>query len=160
MHNLKRLLCLLSLLIACPAFGTDLRSAGIKGATTSTPCAGCIGERVNFSETIVTVSAGSAWMANSTPIGTLSAGIWLIYPYTKLGTVNQMYAITISTSSTGGSGQIGEGAQLLGTTTASVTASLPAVYYVATGSTPIYAQGYCFASASTVNVGGFAIRIY
>lgn len=123
--------------------------------------AGKVGELKNFTLRTVAITNAGTWYANSSELTTLTAGVWLIYIAAAGGNSTYAYAAQVATSVTGGAGALLTQNVAVPPIAAGIGAASSApIVYVATSSTPIYAQGYCQSGGSTgINISGQAIRI-
>ena len=135
---------------------------GIKGRTDGAAVtAGYVGESIIFSQQVVTVSSVATYYSNSTPVVTLTPGIWLIMPKCYLGVAATTMALAVSTSSTPGVGILGEALQANGDASNRLLIPGNAFVYTATTTTPLYGQAYCYGPVlfASSDVLGVAIRI-
>jgi len=138
-----------------PALGLPGRTDGVAVA------AGYVGERINFSRQTVTVSSAATSYSNSTPVATLTPGIWLIMPRYYLGVAATTMSLSVSTSSTPGVGNLSDALQANGDAANRLFLPGNAFVYTATTTTPLYGQSYCYGPVlfASSDVDGVAIRI-
>lgn len=131
--------------------------------------AGYIGEKLDFTTRGVTCTNAGAWYANTSPLTTLTPGIWLVHGYYSpaipTATADVAYAMISTNNSNDGTGNISissTGTYSVAATSISnnSVAAMIAGYVIATGNTPIYAKAFNEDRAGLVTqVIGFAIRI-
>ena len=123
--------------------------------------AGYVGESIIFSRKTVTVSSAATFYSNSTPVATLTPGIWLIMPKYYLGAAATTFYLILSTSSTPGVGTLSDALQANGDASNRLFLPGNAFVYTATTTTPLYGQAYCYGPVlfASSDVDGVAIRI-
>lgn len=141
--------------------------ASAKGVTDgSSPCAGCVGEIVNFAERSATTVTPGNYKAATTALTTLPPGYWTLYPYMYVvGKASLTYALSfISTNSaddsTGGTpfGDSGVRVYVGADTTAGITVPMKFGAISVSVATPIYAKVQTHGTTQQVYVGGWAVR--
>jgi len=135
---------------------------GIKGRTDGAAVtAGYVGESINFTRQTVTVSSTVTYYSNSTPVVTLTPGIWLIMPRYYLGVAATTFGLLLSTSSTPGVGALSDALQANGDASNRLFIPGNAFVYTATTTTPLYGSSYCYGPVlfASSDVDGVAIRI-
>jgi len=146
------------------AVGYPVGARNVIGDTTGTAVpAGYVGEKITFTTTSVTGGSGS-WVANSTSMGSLTTGVWLVCMTGEpapASACNHARWLMSTNSTNDGTGSI----ITCGTTYAANAnaANQPMVFmqavYVAAATTPLYAKGFGEDATVVINVSGYAVRI-
>ena len=146
------------------AVGFPVGARNVIGDTTGTAVpTSYIGERITFTTTSVTGGSGS-WVANSTSMGSLTTGVWLVCMTgepSPSSACNHARWVMSTNSTNDGTGAI----VTCGTTYAANAnaANQPMVFmqsvYVASATTPLYAKGFGEDATVGINVSGYAVRI-
>lgn len=140
----------------------EMTVAGIPGRTDGVaPAAGYVGERVAFTSTSIPAVIG-AMTANGTPLVTLGAGSWQLFPTVSCSTPASITGIFVAVSSN----STNDGSGLLSTYSGVASSVInvgvglpPLTLNLAAASTPYYAKAQTAGANATVVVTGYAIRI-
>lgn len=150
------------------SIGYPVSSANIVGRVDGVAqSSGYVGEKLTFTARSVSTSSGS-WAVNTSALTTLTPGTWIVYPYAIWAGNNSanMIGFVVSTSTSASSGFIGDGqhAAYVNNQNASAanSAQVPGVIQTitVTSNTPIYAQAFAEDSTPSVEVRGFAVRLF
>lgn len=127
--------------------------------------AGMVGEVLTFTSR-TTTGVTNTWVANATPLVTLTPGVWIIYAAGGFTGANTATVIGchVSLNTTASSAGAVAAAQHINSQNASAanTSYIPMNPVLAVNvstSTPLYAKSFSEDSAVDVTVNGFALRI-
>jgi len=144
--------------------GYPISTKNIVGATDGVaPVTGMLGEKIDLTARAVT-TASAQWRANTTPLATLSSGIYLIYGVAGLpgGSGSASVSVMSTNNNNDGTGFISNyttsnyQSSAAGGAVPMITAHL----VVPSGTTQaIYAKAYGDVSTPVVTISGFAVRI-
>lgn len=134
-----------------------------QGRTSGTAiAAGMVGEKITFTTRVVDCTTPNGWYANSSPLATLTSGVWLLIPIMEFtGTSSVGVGAYISTNgSNGDSGIISVNNTMV--IPGSYYNCIPMLisYYQVASSTSIYAKAYARTTGiANISIYGYAIRI-
>lgn len=145
------------------AVGFPVSARNVVGDTT-TPPAGYIGEKIDFTSRAVT-TASAAYRANTTALATLNPGIYLIFGYASLpgGTGNNSVSAIATNSNNDSTGFVQSNYTTSNYQTSAAGGVVPQIIgylSVSSGTTQaLYAKAYGDGNTPIVTIGGFAVRI-
>lgn len=145
-----------------------VKGGKVPGATDGVVvAANYVGEKITFTNRAVTITVANTWYSNTSALGTLTAGIWLVYAHVQgpaVGaTANAIYS-AVSSNNTADSSSLLTTSGVVYPVGATVgngfIVPMPVYYANVSTDTPLYAKGYSEDVASQlVTVSGFAVRI-